>query len=1127
MPISVECDVCGRQYKLADSLAGKAFTCKDCGAGIDVPGGRKSRRSDPDLDEAEEVISRKPPKSSAVMRTQSGGGGGRRRNKRADAAQMQQLAVGGGVLLVVIVLGVIFGGGGHQGPSLAPPVQTSPPDVTPMPPVTNTTPVPVTTPAVATTPSSTSPTNTPATTTTTPVQTPTASTTPTTTATTPAGNATTNPPADTEPPKTSPLYTFTVDGSWSVTADPPAEPLPTEWTADWKIPLTGPSTISFPATLSPLIIAGGETARSPRDLWNLATGSKLATLTGAAASAPGPLALSPDGRLVAWLNARKVSIYDVTAKKLLGDLQPGFGTTQFALNRIDLPTATRIVGQSTSGRALQAWSLPDGQVLHVTPLGEAFRDVRISAYSPGGRYVALESDAVEHTIQIYEIDSGRIVGRIVASKVKFGGELLPMAFSPNGDRLATAYESASSDGVTQLVIWNTTEGTRAAEHLLTPPIGSRLKTTSQSTGVQWFADGRKLLVHGVAMIDAESGDVLYQFPEPLVAAAPLRRPVGSNAVVEVSGDTRSATLQPLVVTDDELQRAAQLATIGGLPIDLKLPPLTSAEGIAPTAAPPNADWRLPPVSAAPPLTVLSEPLPLKNSSGTLRGLTVVPTSPPLGFFKLSEGENIDAAFARPQDVRTRLNAAGQVRNSFRPMFITAATNSIDIYDLSTRQFLRKLPIPFSCELLSVSPDGTRVAVQPHESQGRIDILDAADGRPVVAFRPYRSLSDPRDWDVTKVVLLDAAHVATLNDFDRFAVWELPACRAVFSVEQAWNFAVSPDRQTVAIATEAGIDLRAAVTGESLGVVPTKGVATTLVFHPQGERLAAIVQGPAGASMLVVNLTSGQPQSAVPLPNGGDQALRWVSDQHVLLQRSLGALGTEQQLIDATTGATLWRYGLKEGTIATGPVADLRLWYAAPSAGKPPVMNVLAVTLPDAAARKAIDAESSLTERPLQPGDKVAIRVNVTPIPTRPQLENELLSSLTKALERSGLVRASSAPIELHASAEARHGKSANVRNRDTSESALVRELTVTVQLAYKRGSQTLWQRSTEFASPTGPDRTVEGNDPQGYADREVWDRMTAYLKTLELPTQVLSPKATRGLGASMLGPAGPVVDLER
>ncbi|HUQ72402.1 MAG TPA: WD40 repeat domain-containing protein [Planctomycetaceae bacterium] len=1106
MAIALECDVCGKKYKLSDTLAGKTFTCKECGLALDVPGGRRTF--------GEEVIDRKPPKSSATMRT-TGGGGKRHVSKKSQNNPMPMLAVGGGVLVVVVILGAIFGGGGNQNLSLAPP--TPAPDVTP-PPVATGTPAPVTTPGTTTpTPAVSTPTST-------------ANVKPGTPATSTTTTPGTTPPAVAATPTaiagaSKAIYDLEVSG-WSATVDPPAEPLPTEWATDWKLPVTGrylsDEAVSYPANYSPFVILGtNEDAKSARDVWNLATGKKVNTFKGQRLSSSNPVALSPDGQLLAWYDYKSITIYDFAAKKPLGELPAGFGNAKVNIGRLDLPTKNRVVAQSAVDRCFLAWSLPDGQPLHSTPLGDKFAYPAKSAYSPGGKYIALEIQFLEHNIQIHEVDTGKVVGTITAKKINNSvGDLHPLAFSPDGRLLAAAYESSSGDGITQIALWNMADGTRVAQHLITPAITQRVKNVRETAGLQWFADGQKLLVHGVAIVDVKSGDVLYELDKPEPSFASSRKALGTNTVVDLTGTRQELELKPLVISESDLHRSAQVAAAGGLAVDVKLPPLTKAELNVPTTSVAASDWRAAPIGPPTGPEVTGEPLALKTGKGVLRQLHIALQDQPRAFFKMSDGE--DANASRYPDVTFRVDSQGRLQSRSRPKAIKAKTNWVDVYDLAAKQFLSKIDLPFSADLVSCSPDGRRILVQPHDAQGRLDVFDVADGQPVVAFRPYQSLPDEKHWTLAAAVMLDAEHVATLNDDDLFVVWELPACRARYAVSKALSFIVSPGGQYVAIATETGVDLRESASGTAVGFIPFQGSIRSLAFHPQGDRLAVMLNDQGGTYVFTVDLKDGRIGDEIPCPVNG--AIAWVSDRYLLVDVE----GEDIRLLDLDAKTVAWNYPLRNGVTASN-IPDARLWYAIAKSPRVAALQLVAVTLPDEAVAKKLEVMKPSPDLLLQPGEKVAVRIRVTPPPTRPQMENEVIALIHKAVERSGVSIAASAPVELQVTAEGKPGQNITLQKLGTQENVSIQELKLEMQLTYKRGPETLWQDKLTASNASGyiMKRIGDGESVQAAFDKDLWDRMTRYCNGLQLPAYLFANKSVVGLGSSTLGPTGPVTGTGR
>uniref|UniRef100_A0A7C2JY06 WD40 repeat domain-containing protein n=1 Tax=Schlesneria paludicola TaxID=360056 RepID=A0A7C2JY06_9PLAN len=1108
MTIALECDVCGKKYKLSDTLAGKTFVCKDCGLTLDVPGGRRTRGDE------EEVIDRKPPKSSATIRST---GGGKRRSRRSQKDQLTMLAVAGGVVLAAIVLGAVFSGGANQGPSLAPPVNSG---VVVEPTVasnaTQNATQPVVPPAGTSTGTSTPPSAT---------QSPAAPSTTTNVAAvarpeskdstaTPTGVADDSSAAARPTASSQGVFTLTVAPGWQVQVDPPAEPLPTAWATDWSLPVTGSflteACISFPATYSPFVILGtNEDAKAGREVWNLATGEKVHTFKGQRVNTTQPVALSPDGQMLAWFDFRSVTVYDLAGKKLLGELPSGSGDDTFNIARLDLPTSQRLVAMSFVDRGLKVWSLPDGNLRHATRVGDKFSYPAKSAYSPGGKYVALEAHFLDHTIQVHEVDTGEVVGTITAQKIGNAyGDLHGLAFSPDGSQLAAVFESTAGEGITQVAIWNVAEGTQAANHVTVPGIMHRVKNVRETAGVQWYADGKKLLVHGVTILDAATGAGLYEMQKPEPSFAASRRVFGTNGIADLSGTRQELQLRPIVISDADLGVSAKVAAAGGLPVDVKLPPLTKAELTASPDTVRAASWNFPAITAATVPAVVEEALPLKTGSGTLRQLSLAVQDQPRAFLRFAQGED---STALPPQTTFRVDSQGRLQSRSRPRPVKAKTNWIDVYDLAAKQFLAKIDLPFSGDLVGCSPDGRRLLVQPHDAQGRLDVFDVADGRPVVGFRPYQSQPEERDWELSAAAMLDADHVATLNDDDLFVVWELPACRSVYAVDQALTFSVSPGGGQIAVATDTGVDLRDALTGTALGFVPFKGSIRGLVFHPQGDRLAVLLSDQGGAYIYTVDLKDGQIGNEIPSPVTG--TLVWGSDRYLLVEVARG----DWRLLDLEAKTVAWTYLLKDGVVAANH-PDARFWYAVPKSPRVPALNLVAVTLPDESVAKRLSAQELAPELLLQPGDKVTVRARVTPLTNRPQLENEVLALIHKAVERSGVTAANGQPVELNVTATAKAGRSVSVRKLGTEETTSVQEISLEILLAYKRGQETLWQDRFAATNTTGfiIKRIAEGESVQAAFDKDLWDRMNRYGESLQLPVYLFAPKSVEGLGKTTL-----------
>jgi len=136
MPISCNCSQCGREYNVKDDAAGRKFTCKDCSAIVEVPGGaapprppRPSRPpqdgfgSDDDFGDDDEDFGGPPRRrrstsgGSSRRRSRSSGGNG---DGLAKASMWIGIVSAGLSLLWIIATAVLIGSIANMGPGARP-----------------------------------------------------------------------------------------------------------------------------------------------------------------------------------------------------------------------------------------------------------------------------------------------------------------------------------------------------------------------------------------------------------------------------------------------------------------------------------------------------------------------------------------------------------------------------------------------------------------------------------------------------------------------------------------------------------------------------------------------------------------------------------------------------------------------------------------------------------------------------------------------------------------------------------------------------------------------------------------------------------------------------------------------
>jgi WD40 repeat protein len=170
-------------------------------------------------------------------------------------------------------------------------------------------------------------------------------------------------------------------------------------------------------------------------LWDLATCRLVATLEGHVES----LAFSPDGRLLAIGDGRRVRLWDVVGvsrgagghARELGTLeghQEIIRTVVFAPNGQLLASGGGLPKEEHRPGEIILWDL--STMREVTSLRRLETGVRALAFSPDGKTLAWASD--DYTVKLWEFGAQQGI-RSLAGHIE---EVVPVAFSPDGKTLA-------------------------------------------------------------------------------------------------------------------------------------------------------------------------------------------------------------------------------------------------------------------------------------------------------------------------------------------------------------------------------------------------------------------------------------------------------------------------------------------------------------------------------------------------------------------------------------------------------------------------------------------------------------------------------------------------------------------
>lgn len=1074
MPIMVRCPECDVKSQYSDRYAGQTVACKSCGEDVDVP--------------------------AAGSR-----GGGKKSGKGKKSSSSSNVLVIVGVLGGLAVLGIVGAVGlflmlkGPGGAANAPqPVANAP-----------TTASPPNSPAVpATTPGTGSPA----------AQMPVAKA--DTTPNTAAKNAAPTPSGFQAAKSASTRLTFVKSAEWSVTADAPAEPVAFASQKPLKLKLAGDrlrdDALIYPVTASEFVgIRQGTGSRDPVELYNLTTGQKEGTVPGTAAT--GEVGLSPDGKYFAAssLGSKSISVYDVKAKKPLGELATADAKGDFRVSIVAIPRPDRLVGISQLERGIKVWELPSGNFLtHI--VGEKnFHAHKNFAFSPGGRYIAVNGEFLEHRIEIYDLTTGKLAGSLAIENKSLNREFAGFAFSPDGTEFAAAYDLTSygpEGSHSQFVAWKLDTGAITSDFDIKPKLKEQLDPPYGKERLDPFPNGRRWLAHGLGIIDRDKEALIFSFPKlEKVDLNIVRRPMGDDWLVGVSADRADSKLETITLDESLLAAAAKTVEAGGLAIDTALPPLTACDHKEATAAVAATEWKAVP-DPGPITEAWKGPINIESGSGIVRDVALNRSAKPVVAARIAQNEDLDDA-----EIRSYAATDAWVRNTLRmraPSPVAKKT-SLETFNAASGERVSRVEIPFSGDLLAVSPNGDLALLMLHRGKGRLDVFNTdTEGKHVVGWRPYRTAGEERHRDIFDAAFIDDEHVVSMSTEGVVVVWKIDGMTPVFSIPDVNRLAVSPGGKTLAVVRGNSIEDKDLAffdsrTGDGLGIITLDSRVSALAFHPNGKWLAMSHGNQADKLLSTIDVEAGQVETRFPVPDM-TTVLQWTGDDFLLLGG--------RQLVSKTLQAVVWSYDPDDAVFPVHPPGGPCVF--ANLTGKR--WQLRSAQLPQAELAGKLEGAQLAALALVKPGDKVALKVTVGNEPELAKLKVSAAEQAKARLEKGQLeVTDGQQPVEVHFDISFKSGTTAQLTSFGAGAIAgggeTVTQKIVLVNIKYQMGAKVLWE--TKRAA-TNFDRhffTRQANESgQAAIDRFLQEGLDTLIGRIEIPTYIFGDKARNGLGNSKL-----------
>lgn len=1091
MAITVTCRSCKQKYQVRDHLAGKSVSCRECGAPVQVPKLTPEDADDFDdgpaeysvpksaAEEPKPVIARKSERTPASERVLSRSSHDMpARQSRSGKPQTPAIYLGVAAVLVVIVIVLInavgpssepvadtapanpFQGGGNasQAPALAKPIAkpTSAANALPAEPSVS--------PQVADS-------------------------------------------ADTVAPRPAEIVIGDGNRPWNVTINAPEEPLEIELKKKTlaAIPKNSTGDVVLPDCPSSFVALGSNnTNREIREVRDLRTNRKLGAVRAAQIPA-GLTALSPDGlHFAAWgFGQSNIDVWDIKTERPKGRLKSEGDSyprlLMFAGN-------DRLIAAGNNPDLLR-WSIPAGQPEAKIALPQISRD-RAGGLSPGGRFLALAGEETKSLfIRVLDLTTGENAGEI--SLTGFDGGLprcFGIAFSPDGEEIAALYDSTRASSI---FVFHTASG-KLAEHIRFDGNLQKAVNANNSTGVhslEWFPSRDRLFVFGQGVVDRTAGKVVWVMPGDQQPGKPaLRRVLDEAHLLTVAFDKKEAALVAYKLPTADIKRSTEIVSAGGLAIDAHLPQLTGADWSAPAAPTTPAakqPWNVQPDPATPATQKLLEtPVALASKNATIKSVT-------LAGAQAARAVVMHTAIAPTRTVVPEKSSRNTKKKS--AAVETLAPAWLTLVDLAAGTESGAVEIPFDCDLASVSLDGKRALLRLSEGDDRLDVWSLDDKQPVVAWRPYMS---EKNHAVTAALFVDSDHVLTTNMAGKLAVWELPACRAIYTIDLAPVATLSPNRKYLAVPGDKKIRFFETLKGEPCGDLEVAGEMRAAVFHPDGERFAAIVAGGAGPRLVCWNLSDGRIEADFLLPVAGD-SLQFCSNGYLLLDNST--------LIDLDHKMIVWKYLLPSG-IHLSESPDGRHWYAAPVSPRAKGLSLVATALPEPRAQAKLAHAAFDTDMVIQPGARVSLKIELSAVPPgRPRMAQELTQAFTERFARNKIAVAENQNVVVTVKMAHRlTGQQPSVEIEQSVQGKLKREkipvpqLVIECSILFRHKGKVVWESKTNLTSTAALYRVPEGKPAAQFVNESVWESAANFLLKFDPPTFVFADTAVDGLGTSPL-----------
>lgn len=900
---------------------------------------------------------------------------------------------------------------------------------------------------------------------------------------------------------------------WQAAPDPPAQGFDLGPDAKVEIALRvdySSPFVLYPATPSPFVLLAPDENDGDRQLYDLREKKAVGTIEVELGHSD-KLALSPDGRYLAYHNYSTrgmVRIWSFAAGEFLKPLDLPNRSSRVGF--LGFAGSKRVVVGDASEKAYLVYDVEAGRQCGTIPAEPALDDGG-HVLSPAGNYLVVHSLG-NRPMAIYDTRNGARAG-ILEKRTEFFIGPKALMFSPDGRELA-AFFPANAGVLIQ--VWDMADGSTTLTHNLPQdPISQLGILSSRNRPYQWLADRSGWLLSGVAVLDRETGKIVWQDREAINAIDGVlpRQIVDADRMLSFQKGDKTQTLRLVSIPKDAIAKSRDLVVAGGTAADAGLPPLTPVDmkGVQEITLEP-ASWEYrPAVPALPPDALPQGRIPLGN-----------------GFF--NDGRTF---FSRPDAARV---AVGEIINAANAAWKSSSQlpQACHLYDLQSGEQAARFDVPFPTEFIDLSPDGRLGLFRIDRDKDRLDIWDLASGRHVVGFRPFEA-EDDRDRKIDWAGFIDENHLIAVSGMGRFVAFKIPECRAVYRSQNAYYHCagMTRNRRTTVMMSGNTPHFVDALTGSSMGTLPDIESEKIVIlprasFSPDENRLAVISTLDEGCLLVVWDLAdrSVLMQSEFPFKTYG---LVWCGSNHVLMYRSLGSDKAET-LVDVKQGLVVWNYEVQDGSfVFSSP--DQRCWFISRD-GSGSQRRLAAVELPDREVAARL-AELQLPDPLIGPNAAVTLQTRIENPPQAippgwanlENLDESLYQHFSRRLQDKGVevVAHSDARLVVGIKQEKLEETMSVNRLFGPSEKLLISAtLLVPYVAVVDSGGNRIWSKlpGRRDMKPGNLDDCPSGMDKETYLRLYQWEQATAWLRSVEIPCPLYHPSVHRGFGESVISPGG-------